>query len=129
MSGVLPGQLMIPLTQPELAGLPRTRATRITYPWMGRTYTVWIDEAPFFGWSVMSDYGRPGDECVVTSPYNREDCVSALTPYMDNYGALAVEWEAVHRLHDAWIDHVRSGPSSAHWAPLPADIRKRMGVS
>jgi hypothetical protein len=118
-------QIMIPVTAAELAAMPRARATRITYPWMGKTYTVWIGEAPFFGWSVLADYGRPGDECVVTSPHNREDCISALAPYMEDYGAVAVEWEFVHRIHDAWINHVRAS-RSVHWAPLPEYDRSRL---
>jgi hypothetical protein len=83
---------------------------------MNKTYTVWIGEAKFYGWSVLTDYGRPGEECVVTSPHNREDCISALAPYMDEAGALALEWEAVSRVHDAWINQVRAD-RGVHWAP------------
>jgi hypothetical protein len=119
---ISPGQMMIPLSAGALAAVPRARATRVSYPWMGKTYTAWIGVASFFGWSVLTDYGVPGQECVVTSPHNREDCISALVPYMEEYGALALEWEQVSPVHDAWINWIRSS-GGAHWAPLPAAER------
>lgn len=58
-----------PITAEELAAIHRARATRISYNWssFGR-YSVWIAQAPYFGWSIMTDYGKPDQECVVTSP-------------------------------------------------------------
>lgn len=108
------GQL--PITAEELAAIPRARATRLSYNWshFGR-YTVWIAEAPYFGWSIMEDYGKPGQECVVTSPRNREDCISALADYVRSYGVpgfgydLCIEeWETVSATHDAWITQTQA---------------------
>jgi hypothetical protein len=58
------------------------RARRIAYDWgdFGR-YTVWVANAPYFGWSVMTDYGSPGDECVVTSPHTEDKALEALQRY------------------------------------------------
>lgn len=117
-------QPSLPLTKDDLTRIPRARATCVTYPWMGKTYSVWIGEAPFFGWSILSDDGRPGQENVITSPHNREDCISALVSFMDYAGAVATDWTQVTPYHDAWIGHVRSG-KNVHWSPLPAEYRGR----
>ena len=90
-----------PITREEFHKIPNARALRISYDWpfnSGR-YTDWIAEAPFFGWSVMSDYGNPGDECVITSPRTRDAAAAALTDYitpgrLHGGGNLTVdEWE------------------------------------
>jgi len=113
------------ITAEELNSIPRARATRLSYDWsqFGR-YTVWIAEASFFGWSVMTDYGKPGQECVVTSPRTRDNCIAALADYVRNYGNpqwgnnLAVEeWETVDVKLDAWITHTQA--LNLPWAPLP----------
>lgn len=118
-------ETMLPLTAEELADTPRARATRVSYNWshFGR-YTVWIAEVPFFGWSVVTDYGKPGVESVVTSPRTRENCIAALADYVRNYGDprwghnLAVEeWETVSVKLHAWITHTQA--LGLTWAPLP----------
>ncbi|MDH6625786.1 hypothetical protein M2271_003597 [Streptomyces sp. LBL] len=114
-----------PITAEELSNIPRARATRLSYDWshFGR-YSVWIAEASFFGWSVMTDYGKPSQECVVTSPRTRDNCIAALADYVRNYGDprwgnnLAVEeWEPVSVKLDAWITHTQA--LNLPWAPLP----------
>ncbi|MFJ9213055.1 hypothetical protein [Streptomyces sp. NPDC102264] len=99
------------LTADELHAIPRARATRLSYDWsrFGR-YSVWVAEVPFFGWSVVSDYGKPGTESVVTSLRTREGCIAALAGYVRNYGDprwghnLTInEWEEVSTLLDARI--------------------------
>jgi hypothetical protein len=106
----------MPITAAELAAIPRARATRLSYDWhhWGR-YSVWMAEASFFGWSVMTDYGKPGQENVVTSPRTREGCIKALAGYVRNYGdprwghALTVdEWEEVSTILDARINFEHS---------------------
>lgn len=118
---------MIPITAEDLANIPRARATRISYNWSGR-YSVWIASMPFSGWSIVTDYGKPGDECVVTSPRNRDDCISALADYVRDYGeewkgyGFSVdEWEFVSIKHDAWITQTQA--LGSRWAPLPQNLR------
>lgn len=116
---------MHPITPEDLSTIPFARATRLSYNWshFGR-YSVWIAEAPHFGWSIMTDYGKPGQEYVVTSPRNREDCISALADYVRDYGVPGFgydlridEWETVSATHDAWITQTQA--RGLLWAPLP----------
>ena len=64
---------------------------RISYNWRRPDnqiyrYSVWIACVPYFGWSIVADYGKPGDECVVTSPHTREACIEHLERmYIDSY--------------------------------------------
>lgn len=90
-----------PISREAFHKIPNARALKISYDWpfnSGR-YTDWIEDAPTFGWSVMSDYGKPGDRCVVTSPHTREraaDYLTALIAPNRAYGGgnLTVdEWE------------------------------------
>lgn len=78
--------VMFPITPTDLQAM-KTRALRLSYDWLhwGR-YSVWIQNVPNFGWSVMTDYGRAGDECVVTSPRTREACIEELKTYIRQHG-------------------------------------------
>lgn len=110
------GDVTTAITAADLAAIPRARATRLSYNWSSRgRYSVWIAEAPFFGWSVMTDYGKPGQGSVVTSPRTREGCIKALAGYIYDYGDprwghdLTVdEWEHVSTLLDARITYEQS---------------------
>lgn len=107
----------LPLDADDLRAISRARATKVTYPWKNKTHTAWCEEESVFGWSVVTDYGVPGEASVVALPRNRLDCISALAPCMDIPGAMAVEWEIMSLIHDAWINSTRARGS--HWAPLP----------
>jgi hypothetical protein len=103
---------MIPITAEDLSNVPRARATRLSYDWGDhRRYSVWIADFGVFGWSVMTDYGQAGAECVVTSPHTRDGCVEELSKYVRNYGDprwgygfTVDEWETVSVRLDAWIN-------------------------
>ncbi|MFF1625625.1 hypothetical protein [Streptomyces sp. NPDC058272] len=118
-------ETMLPITVEDLTSIPRARATRVSYNWAhyGR-YTVWIAEVAHFGWSVVTDYGKPGVEAVVTAPRTRDNCIAALADYVRDYGRqgygydLTVEeWETVSVKLDAWITHTYA--LGLKWAPLP----------
>jgi len=105
----------LPIDAVSLKAIPRARATRVSYNWMGKRYRVWIAEAAFFGWSIMTDYGNAGDECVVTSPRDRDGCIEALAKYVQNYSdprwghELTIDsWEVVSKNLDSWIDWQQS---------------------
>lgn len=117
---------MLPITTEDLASIPRARATRVSYNWspFGR-YTVWIAEVSHFGWSIVTDYGKPGVEAVVTAPRTRDNCIAALADYVRDYGHagcgydLEIEgWETVSVKLDAWITHTQS--LGLKWAPFPS---------
>lgn len=119
-------EAMLPITVEDLLVIPRARATRVSYNWAhyGR-YTVWVAEVSHFGWSVVTDYGKPGVEAVVTAPRMRDNCIAALADYVRDYGHqgygydLAVEeWETVSVKLDAWITHTHA--LGTNWAPFPA---------
>jgi hypothetical protein len=119
-------EAMLPIGVDDLTAIPRARATRLSYNWShyGR-YSVWIAEVAHFGWSVVTDYGKPGVEAVVTAPRTRDNCIAALADYVRDYGRsgygydLAVEaWETVSVRLDAWITHTHS--IGLNWSPLPS---------
>lgn len=118
-------QAMLSITAQELSNIPRARATRLSYDWshFGR-YSVWIAEESHFGWSIVTDYGKPGQACVVTAPRTRDNCIAALADYVRNYGdprwgrnLTVEEWETVSVKLDAWITHTQA--LNLTWAPVP----------
>lgn len=109
------------ITADDLAATPRARATRLSYTWPGHgRYTVWIAEVSHFGWSVVTDYGTPGEVSVITSPRTPDNCIAALADYVRDYDGydLAIEsWEVVSVQLHAWITQTQS--MGLKWAPLP----------
>lgn len=75
------------------------RAVSLSYDWMGLRYHVWIANAPYFGWSIMCDYGKPENEYVVTSPHTVEQSIVQIQRYFQydypgtNFSV--EEWEEV----------------------------------
>jgi len=109
------------ITAEDLAAIPRARATGVSYDWMGLRYSVWIAEVAHFGWSIVTDYGRPGEESVVTCPRTRDNCIAAMADYVHDYGFgyghLVDSWEVVSVLLDTWITQTQEQGSK--WRPLP----------
>jgi hypothetical protein len=119
-------EMMLPITVDDLSVIPRARATRVAYNWghYGR-YSVWIDVVPQFGWSIVTDYGTPGVEAVVTAPRTRENCIAAIADYVRDYGRPGFgydleieEWETVSVKLHAWI--TRTHELGSKWAPFLA---------
>lgn len=73
-----------PITKAEFNAIPNARALRFSYDWpfnSGR-YTEWIEDAPQWGWVLMSDYGKPGDRCVVSRADSRAMAADRLTAFL-----------------------------------------------
>ncbi|MCX4912885.1 hypothetical protein [Streptomyces sp. NBC_00687] len=71
-----------PISRADFHKIPNARVLRFSHDWMNLRYAEWIEDAPYFGWSVMADYGDPANHCVVTSPHTRDAAADALTAFL-----------------------------------------------
>jgi hypothetical protein len=85
---------------------------------------VWVECLGQFGWCLVTDYGKPGDVCVVTSARTRDNCIAALADYVRDYGDAwkgydlrVEEWESFSVKLDAWITSTQK--LGLKWAPFP----------
>ncbi|MGW6789976.1 hypothetical protein [Streptomyces chartreusis] len=71
-----------PITKAEFNAIPNARALRFSHDWMGRRYTEWIEDMPRWGWSLMSDYGKPEHPCHVSRADSRAMAADHLTAFL-----------------------------------------------
>ncbi|MFF0183480.1 hypothetical protein [Streptomyces sp. NPDC005244] len=71
-----------PISRAEFNAIPNARVLRFSFDWMNLRYAEWIEDAPFFGWSLMSDYGNPDDHCVVSRADSRLMAAERLTAFL-----------------------------------------------
>ncbi|MFE0101226.1 hypothetical protein [Streptomyces sp. NPDC059009] len=80
-----PGAVTIfkgPITKREFNKIPCARALRFSRDWMGRRQSEWIEDMPGWGWSLVSDYGKPEHPCHVSRADSRAMAADHLTAFL-----------------------------------------------
>lgn len=71
-----------PISKAEFNAIPNARALRFSHDWMGLRYTEWIEDMPGWGWSLVSDYGKPDRPCHVSRADSRLMAADHLTAFL-----------------------------------------------